>query len=353
MKEKRFIFSVLISFVIFITIFAIPTIIVDPLFHYRAPLPCFNYVLNQNHQRYLNDGITRHFDYEALITGTCMTQVFKASRVEELWGLKTIKVSLGGAPYAEVTNQIDRTLQRNPDCKVVIRSLDNYFGWAPDYLHYETPDYLYDDSYFNDTLYVLNKEIFLRNTLPVIRASFDSAKEDITSFDEYGSEFVRERKAGKDKVLAKYERPKQIATGTLYKDWHENYAKSIEKNFCALAKKYPNTNFIAFIPPYSIAQWDYHNRRSEIDDFINLYQLAVEKMLEYPNIQVFCFWQEHDIIENLDNYSDQTHYDKHVYDFIVERMGHGKNLLTRQNYRAYFESAKAYYNNYNYDAIFE
>lgn len=53
------------------------TIYVDPLFHYHAPLGSLQYPLYD--ERYMNDGIVRHFDYDAIITGSSMTENFKTS----------------------------------------------------------------------------------------------------------------------------------------------------------------------------------------------------------------------------------------------------------------------------------
>ena len=49
---------------------------VDPYFHYHAPkTDLFFYGLYN--QRSQNDGILRHFDYDAVITGTSMTENFR------------------------------------------------------------------------------------------------------------------------------------------------------------------------------------------------------------------------------------------------------------------------------------
>lgn len=42
------------------------TAVVDPFFHYHKPLECLSYPLNN--ERYQNDGIVKHFDYDAVIT---------------------------------------------------------------------------------------------------------------------------------------------------------------------------------------------------------------------------------------------------------------------------------------------
>ena len=41
--------------------------VIDPFFHYHKPLEGLSYPLNN--ERYQNDGIVKHFDYDAVITG--------------------------------------------------------------------------------------------------------------------------------------------------------------------------------------------------------------------------------------------------------------------------------------------
>ena len=44
------------------------TIIIDPYFHYHAPLNNLQYPIYD--ERYQNDGIVKNFNYDAIITGT-------------------------------------------------------------------------------------------------------------------------------------------------------------------------------------------------------------------------------------------------------------------------------------------
>ena len=46
------------------------TALIDPYFHYHAPLDQLEYPLDN--QRYQNDGIVKNFSYNAMITGTSM-----------------------------------------------------------------------------------------------------------------------------------------------------------------------------------------------------------------------------------------------------------------------------------------
>ena len=63
-------------------------IIVDPYFHYHKPIT--KYRLND--ERYINDGIARHFDYDAIIIGNSLCQNFSTSQYDELFGTNSVKL---------------------------------------------------------------------------------------------------------------------------------------------------------------------------------------------------------------------------------------------------------------------
>ena len=129
---------------------------VDPYFHYHKPdIDKYFYILNN--ERSQNDGISKHFDYDALITGTSMTQNFKVSEVNEIFEVNAVKVSYSGGTYKEINDNLVRALGDNDELKLVIRGLDmgHFFDEASrmreDLGRY--PTYLYDSNPFNDVNY--------------------------------------------------------------------------------------------------------------------------------------------------------------------------------------------------------
>ena len=63
--------AALIGFVVF----------VDPYFHYHAPFGGMSCVMEE--EQYMNDGITRNFTYDALITGSSVTQYFSVETLNQ------------------------------------------------------------------------------------------------------------------------------------------------------------------------------------------------------------------------------------------------------------------------------
>ena len=60
------------------------TIYVDPYMHYHKPYSDkFYYELDN--QRSQNNGITKYFDYDTIITGTSMTENFRTTEADKFW----------------------------------------------------------------------------------------------------------------------------------------------------------------------------------------------------------------------------------------------------------------------------
>lgn len=150
--------------------FGAVTVIIDPYFHYHKPLSSLQYPIDN--ERYQNDGIVKHFEYNAIITGTSMTQNFKASVFDRIFGVDSIKVPFSGASYKEINDNLLIATTCNSDIKLILRGLDyNRLLDTKDEMRYEEefyPRYLYDNNLCNDVKYVFNKSVLFETTLRVL-----------------------------------------------------------------------------------------------------------------------------------------------------------------------------------------
>lgn len=91
MKNKTWLITFLTITLSMVIIVCSITIYVDPYMHYHKPLTD-KFYYNINNQRSQNNGIVKHFEYDAIITGTSMTENFYASEVDRIFECKSIKV---------------------------------------------------------------------------------------------------------------------------------------------------------------------------------------------------------------------------------------------------------------------
>lgn len=326
-------------------------VIIDPFFHYHKPLKHINYFMNNNQQRYMNDGIVRNFDYDAIMTGTSMAENFRSTQFDSIFNVNSIKVPFSGGSYKEINDIVEVALKNNGDIKYVFRGLDyGKINEKYDKMSYDNyPTYLYDNNILNDYKYVLNKGAFFQSLINIIKSFKGNIKID---FDEYCS--WRNKVSGEDVVLRTYKRNQKKKDIEILKIEEIQIIKeNIKKNVIELPKKYPNIKFIYFITPYSIVYWDSINQNGEILKQLEAEKIMIEMILEVPNIELYSFFNNYELITNLDNYTDAGHYSYKINDKILEWISQGEYRLTKDNYKAYLESNRKFYLNYNYDKIFK
>lgn len=329
--------------------FALMMIVVDPYFHYHAPLPFLQYRLYE--ERYTNDGISRHFDYDAVITGTSMAQNFKPSEMDALFGTHSVKETFSGAGYQELSRNLERALSRNENLHTVLWTLD-YNGLLRDYdwaQYEEYPTYLYDDNPFNDVSYLFNKSILYHGTLHNIAMTL--AGHDSTTMDEYSS---WERETGLNAILNAYDR-KSMETN-VPKNFDEEalqtVTQTITANFVDLVNRYPETTFYIFYTPYSIAYWDAMNIHGTIEKQIAAEQTATELLLSCPNVKLYSFFDQYEIICNLDYYCDNGHYSAEINSRILSWIAEDTGLITWENYKERLARQQTFYLTYDYESIY-
>lgn len=329
---------------------AILTGYIDPFFHYHEPQDSLEYPLNN--QRYQNDGIVKHFSYDAIITGTSLSENFKPSEFDALFGVNSIKVSFSGGTFNEILDNLKQALEANPHIRYVLFSIDEWFIYDEKSLIQadgEYPTYLYDRNPFNDTNYLLNKDVFFNRTLQVLEYTAQGYQ--TTSFDDYSSWSFD---TGLQAILPKYDRPEKTNNQTEQSAQHvRQLEKNLRQSLLWMAEEYPSTQFICFFPPYSILNWDSHMQKGTIVRNVQALKQTTELLLEADNIQIFSFYTDYDLCTNLNLYNDQVHYNAQTNSLLLKRMHDGEFQLTKENYEAHWQEVLNFYLNYPYDSIFD
>ena len=328
------------------------TIVIDPYFHYHKPLSGLQYPINN--QRYQNDGIIKHFDYDAIITGSSMTENFKTSEFDELFGVNSIKVPFSGGSFKEINNNLETAVKWNSDLKVIIRCLDHRrLLDSADAMRYEEdsyPKYLYDECLWNDVKYIFNKSI-LRDAISVLH--YTKAGKITTNFDEY-SNWMDTVIFGKEAVDAAYTRPEKVEkVSPITEEDYKNIKENITQNVTDLADRYPEIEYYIFFSPYSIYWWDELWRTGSLERQLDVEKYAIELMISHENIHLFSFSTEYEMICDLNNYKDIAHYSEDINSRILVWMKEGTHELKANNYEDYCRQIREFYMNYDYDSLFE
>ncbi len=351
MSSKKFVIITLISTITIFVLLSSFVIIIDPCFHYHKPIKHLTYTLDN--QRYQNDGIVKHFDYNAIITGTSMTENFKVSEFNKLFNVNSIKIPFEGAMFKEINDNLITATNYNDNIKIILRCLDLYKLNKPkNAIAYDTyPTYLYDNNIFNDIEYLLNKDIII-NSINFLKQTIDN--ENSTTFDDYsawykytGVEF------SKDMVDSQYIRSsKKKKNRIITKKDYITIKNNIEQNVTNLADKYPNIDFYLFYPPYSIYYWDNLNQNGDLNKELDYIEYTTKLLLEHKNIHLYSFLDEYEIITNLNNYKDTEHYSEKINSIMLQKMANNEKIINKDNYKSKINDIREFYTNYNYDKLF-
>lgn len=352
-KSAKWVTAFLLSLVLILAVLGGFTAFIDPYFHYHAPRDFVKYELKN--ERYQNNGIVKHFDYDAIITGSSMTECFKPSELDELFGVNAVKVPYSGGSFKEVNDNLVVATKYNPDIKMIVRCLDGnrLFDHADqlDYTNY--PDYLYDDSVWNDAGYLFNKSVLL--TAIQNFHGYIATKSTYFSFDEYNnwSDYYTYGKAAVDASYGRESIEKVEEMLPITREEYEEMDKNIEQNIVRLAAEHPDIQFYIYFSPYSIYYMDFWHRTGMLEKQLTAERYYIEQLLPYDNIHVFSFYTEYEMICNLDNYKDIAHHSGKINSRILAWMKEGKHELNYDNYEEYCNEVREYYMNYDYDALFE
>lgn len=351
-KNKKFIVIVLSGLAFCLVAVMALTVWIDPYFHYHEPIEGISYYMAG--ERYLNDGITRNFEYDAVITGTSMIENFKTSEFNKLFDVNAIKVPYSGARNKEIGDNLGKSL-RSHNVKIVLRCLDyNYLLTDKDEVNSNInyPYYITNDDLFDDVNYIYNKDVFLKYIVKdLINTLLEKPS---TNFDDYTS-WDKIYNCDRKQVLEHYERKPSINQVERLLTEQEKIIldENLEQNILSTIREYPNTEFYLYFAPYSICYWDDLCRTGELKYYEEVEMYTIEKLLQCSNVHLYSFNDRLDVITNLDNYMDIHHYGAHINSEILRWMKNDEGLITSDNYKQYISNCYSNFYTYDYDSIYE
>lgn len=291
-------------------------------------------------EMYSNPGIAKNYDYNAVLVGSSMVENTDVSELDELYGCKTIKVPYSGASSYNHKTILDVCYQSSNKIDYVFWSLDEY-ALTTDYMtpRYPLPDYLYDYDKTNDLSYLLNLDIFYFYTMKDI---FNSVIGNPKIMMRDGSWVEDESIYCKEKALASFEYPTEEKESKGELHYQENLNNNLEYNILSLVDAHPETTFIFYMVPYSVSYWYMEKQNGLLDADIYNVKTALGEILTRDNTEVHFFQNEEDIITNLDNYKDYTHFKPEINSWMSKEISAKTHRLTSDN----FEKRISDFNNY-------
>ena len=278
-------------------------------------------VSNMDARKY-NSVIIKRFKFDSAIVGSSLSQGFKCSEFDKVWGGYSQKLTFSGANPAEIDFLVDKIAGKQKIRRIMIDILIPYWGGKADLK--EIPVGLYGEEAEIERF----KNSFSINAVVEAYGNISGFLQGKMKFTDRDSlyDWNRKRKCG-EKFLAE-----NLLYGTEkgYEITEENAGKTLEnvREFLVpMLKRHKECEFILFFPPPSVLFY----RNTELKAYCSLKSKVADMLLELPNVKLFCFETAFDVMGNCDNYKDLTHYSGKVNSWILECMKNNKFRLTAEN----------------------
>ena len=339
------------SFVLIFLAILVPMIALilwmDPFFQYHKPLPGQALILRD--AVYQTPGAARNLEYTDVIVGSSMTENFHTSWFDDEMGWHTLKLSYSGARTDDLKAILEQVFSGGRKVDHVLMDLNSYQFLVPAWTAYtERPGYLYDDSCLNDVPYLLNRDALhysisnLANYLLGETDNLDCAYcwDDTVGF---GEEIAK-----KDWAPRRQKYLSQTVTNKPQNSIPATVTENLD-NLTPIIGAHPETEFLLYLPPYSMLYWE-EATYSEmgLENYIAIYSKVIGELLAYPNVTLYYYQYEPEIITNLDNYLDSCHHTPQINRYLFEQIKAEEKRLTVDNYQEALQEMYLFARDYDY-----
>ncbi len=345
MKSKKWTITMVCLILATLIVFGGVMYWLDPLYRYghgNSPLTCYTYS-----EMYTNPGIAKNSEYDAVMVGTSMVQNTDVELCNELWDRDMVRLTYSGGTTYNMKTILDICFESDNDIKTVYWELDEFqLTASATEPRYPLPEYLYRSDRKKDLSYLLNLDIFYHYA---VKSVYGTLKGQNVSVESKGITFGGD--FSKDAVLNGYARPNISDTKTDFSALKETVDANL-KNITELVENNKDTEFAFFFVPFSVLYWDTQLREGRFDALMDAIEYTMLELLKYDNVSIYFYHLEEDIITNLDNYKDYTHYGNWINDKLTQYIANEKNKITADNCTETVDNMRNYIHNFNFDSIF-
>ena len=292
---------------------------------------------------YQNSGIANNFDYDSVIIGSSMTENFKISSFNKAFNSNAIKLSYSGMRAKNLDLALSQVLKSKNKVNTILIGLDDRLLGYPKYeFGFDIPTFVYKSDFLSSLKYVFNKEL-------LIKAYEAEANDPDCPYCWYDTVNFGKKYWINDYQYNDY-------SNVPIKQLSDEEKEIIDKNVSGLInaiKMNPDTNFKIFIPPYSIIYWYLNKGEGKIIYQLDVQLYVYKKLLKFENVKIYYFQNDLNIVENLDNYKDYSHYSESISEYILAAIANEKNILTKDNIDNTLQQFRNYLVTYDFSKIFD
>lgn len=287
-------------------------VIFDPFYHYHGPVFGLKAVVTKSEYQCI--GTIRNFDYDSVLCGSSTAENYNNHWFDEAFGAKTVKAIKSSGTTADLKYYLEEAFATH-EVKHVFYSLDLFaLDGDPEnnFVNDSMPLYLFDHNILNDVKYVLNKDVLFEDVPYLLAMNLAGGYDEGASYNWWQYKTFSE-----EETLSHYARGSEVRPVLKREEYQPRVDKNLEL-IVQMVEGHPETEFIFFLPPYSLLWWDSVNRSGQLNEYLYAREQVMERLLSYENVDIFDFQSDDEIILNLDHYMDPVHFSADVNHFMVE-----------------------------------
>ena len=330
MTIRGFFFRFILSALCLLLLSAGAVFLLDPFYHYHAPIPPLKKVLKD--KEYQCIGSLRNFDYDAVLAGSSVAENFNDRAFDHAFGITLVKAIRASGTTADLHYYLQEGFsarqERGSAISHVFYNIDIAALYAsPETTFEETgqPMYLYNANPFDDIEYLWNKDVLLEKIPVELADSF------LTDYDEGTSyNWAKWKTFSREQMLKAYTPSEEIAPMKPETADEELLEKNLGM-LKGLVSAHPETQFVFYFPPYSLLWWDEAYRAGELERDLYGKKKAMETLLAFPNVRIFDFQEDEEVILNPDNYMDTLHFSAEITEQLFQTLSDKRPADIRGN----------------------
>ena len=323
----------ILSFVIFLIIFIMGTNwVIDPYMKFRKAT-YINPIYNTDTERYLNAGIAKYNEYNAVLIGTSMTENFLIKDINSFLNINSIKLSYSGGTAKEFSHLIEWVFKQNK-CKSILfgfdvlsfQNFDSYNGYQRGVVF---PHYMYKNDILSDLEYLFAWKTSIAS-VETMKHTFDKNVDSDLEYN-YAYTWYQGQQADRNKVIEDWNSRNDVKHQEIFSK--KNYEYSIlVKNYKMYLRpsiiSNPQINFVIFFPPYSYLAWELSKERGSYSNIQKFKSYVLNDLKNQKNVEIYDFQNEEEIIKHLEYYKDIEHYSEKINLWMIQQIANKKYKVT-------------------------
>lgn len=323
---RRFVTSFLVTFGVFFLLWALLVFVIDPYIYYHRGWGLKNVFSNAPARI---PGVMRNFEYDTVLFGTSLCQNFRRSEIDAALHVRSVKATSAGLKSDAMSRYFETAWRyRGHKLTRCVMGIDIFsFAKKSENSNYL---YLYEDRSFPceyffsaDTAEAIADVLITNISAPYDRISRHQLDEDVMFSNKPRFKYNREA-LEKDVHKSAYSpvMPDDART-----------TANFDRHLFVHVRNHPEIRFDLFLPPYNIYLWCLLREQGKLEPYLRLRDVFARMAAEYPNVRIYDFQAEFDIVCSLDVYKDVTHYSPKINTRIIQDIGSARHIFPPAEFR--------------------